>query len=97
MSPQFKTFLASLVFFAVLFLMVATALGSPAQQEKTLYKLCMTAKLEKSEERGCWTGKSLYGVPYQQWLKQVEPKAIYIKTLAPPSGGVAKIYYKEGV
>lgn len=97
MTPWFKTFLATMVFAILLFFMATTVWGATVQQEKPLYKLCMTAKLEKSEERGCWTGKSLYGVPYQQWLKQVEPKAIYIKTLAPPSGGVAKVYYKEGV
>lgn len=94
MTPWFKTFLATTVLATMLFFMSQEVWAGPAsQQEKLPYKLCLVGNTK--EQVGCWQGRDNKIVPFDVWLKQTDPKAVYIKTLVPAGGGIAKVFYKE--
>lgn len=68
MTPFFKTFLA-----IVISLIIFVVLADKAHAGS--FKLCMADTDKKTGEVGCWTGtKSL---PPKDWLKKVDPKAIF--------------------
>ena len=64
MSPQFKTFLATLVFGLALYWM------STAVWAGDSFRLCMAEQHPKTLEVGCWTGSGV--VAPKMWLKQVD-------------------------
>lgn len=94
MTPWFKTFLATLVFAILLFFMSQEVWAdSTVKPEKLSYKLCLIGSTKG--QVGCWQGRDNKIVPFDAWLKQADPKAVYIKTLVPNGGGIAKVFYKE--
>ena len=94
MTPWFKTFLATIFSIMLLFCFIETAEGKEDSVEKQSFKMCLVS-LDKDKQTGCWVAKSGKVLPFEQWLKQADPKAVYIKTLVPTGGGIAKVFYKE--
>ncbi len=94
MTPWFKTLLATIVLIVSLFIMVQTVwAGTDDSQEKLPYKMCLVGYTKG--QIGCWHGRENKIVAFDVWLKQADPEAIYIKTLVPAGGGIAKVFYKE--
>lgn len=92
MSPNMKLFVATVIALILFYtLAVNKAFGQEGPLPKT-YKMCLVGPVGDTQEKGCWAGDK--HIPFKVWLKNTDPKAVYVKTLVPVGGGIAKVYYE---